>query len=82
MPKAVGLAQDLKKEAEKVGFAVAGISNPDVLRGLPYGKIDYVCVLKTPEEELPKVRSVILMGIYAWDAARACNTHSGTCAVK
>jgi epoxyqueuosine reductase len=65
----VGLAQDLKKEAEKAGFAVAGISNPDALRGLPYGKIDYVGVLKTPEEELQKVRSVILMGIYAWDAA-------------
>lgn len=63
----MGLAQDLKREAEKAGFAVAGISNPDALRGLPYGKIDYVGVLKTPEEELPKVRSVILMGIYAWD---------------
>jgi epoxyqueuosine reductase len=63
----VGLAQDLKREAEKAGFAVAGISNPDALHGLPYGKIDYVGVLKTPEEELQKVRSVILMGIYAWD---------------
>lgn len=40
-----------------------------MLRDLPYGKIDYVGVLKTLEEELPEVRSVILMGIYAWDAA-------------
>jgi len=63
------LAQALKKEAKKAGFAVVGISNPDVLRDLPYGKVDYVGVLKTPEEELPEVRSVILMGIYAWDAA-------------
>jgi epoxyqueuosine reductase len=63
------LSQNLKKEAKKAGFAVLGISSPDVLRDLPYGKIDYVGVLKTPEEELPKVRSVILMGIYAWDAA-------------
>jgi epoxyqueuosine reductase QueG len=65
----MALTQSLKKEAKKAGFAVVGISNPDKLRGLPYGKIDYVGVLKTPEEELPKVRSVILMGIYAWDAA-------------
>lgn len=63
------LAQTLKKEAKKAGFAVVGISNPDVLRDLPYGKVDYVGVLKTPEEELPEVKSVILMGIYAWDAA-------------
>ncbi len=63
------LTQNLKKEAKKAGFAVVGISNPDRLCDLPYGNIDYVGVLKTPEEELPKVRSVILMGIYAWDAA-------------
>lgn len=63
------LARNLKKEAKKAGFVVVGISNPDMLRDLPYRKIDYVGVLKTPEEELPKVRSVILMGIYAWDAA-------------
>jgi len=64
----VTLTQDVKKEAKKAGFAVMGISNPEMLRGLPYGKIDYVGVLKRPEEELPKVKSVILMGIYAWDA--------------
>ena len=63
------LTQDLKKEAMKAGFVVAGISNCDGLRDLPYGKIDYIGVLKTPEEELPEVRSVMLMGIHAWDAA-------------
>jgi epoxyqueuosine reductase QueG len=63
------LTQNVKKEAKKAGFVTIGISNPDELRGLPYGKIDYVGVLKTPEQELPKVKSVILMGIHAWDAA-------------
>jgi hypothetical protein len=47
----------MKKEARKVGFAAVGISNPDRLRDLPYGKIDYVGVLKTPVQELPRVRS-------------------------
>jgi epoxyqueuosine reductase len=63
------LSQNLKKEAKKAGFAVVGISNPDILHDLPYGKIDYVGVLKTPEEEFPKVKSIILMGIHAWDTA-------------
>lgn len=63
------LTQNVKEEAKKAGFAVVGISNPEMLRDLPYGKIDYVGVLKTPEQELPEVRSVILMGIHAWDAA-------------
>lgn len=63
------LTQNVKKEAKKAGFVVVGISNPDGLRDLPYGKIDYVGVLKTPGQELPKVKSVILMGIHAWDAA-------------
>jgi len=61
------LAQNVKEEAKKVGFALAGITNSDMLRDLPYGKIRYIGELKTPEEELPKVKSVILMGFYAWD---------------
>lgn len=62
------LTQNVKKEAKKAGFVVVGISNPEMLRDLPYGKIDYVGVLKRPEEELPQVKSVILMGIHAWDS--------------
>ena len=63
------LTQNVKKEAKKTGFAIVGISNPEMLRDLPHGKIDYVGVLKRPEEELLNTKSVILMGIYAWDAA-------------
>lgn len=63
------LTQGLKKLAKKTGFVAIGISNPDGLRGLPYGKIDRVGVLKTPEQELPEARSVILMAIRAWDTA-------------
>jgi epoxyqueuosine reductase QueG len=61
------LTQDVKKEAEKAGFVAVGVSNLDMLRELPYGKIKYVGVLKTPEEVLPEVKSVVLMGIHAWD---------------
>src|SRR4030067_3511442 len=63
------LTESLKKEAKKTGFVVSGIAKLDTLRDLPYGKIDYVGVLKSPEEELSKVKSVILLGINAWDTA-------------
>jgi epoxyqueuosine reductase len=61
------LTRNVKKEAKKAGFVAVGISNLDMLRKLPYGKIKHVGTLKTPEEALPEVRSVILMGIHAWD---------------
>lgn len=63
------LTQSVKKEAKKTGFVVVGISNLEMLRSLPYGEIDYVGVLKAPDDELSKVKSVILMGIHAWDTA-------------
>jgi len=63
------LTQDLKKEAKKAGFVAVGVSNLNMLRDLPYGKIKYVGVLKTPQVELPEAKSVILMGINAWDTA-------------
>lgn len=65
----MALSQKVKREAKKAGFVAVGISNPNELGDLPYGKIDDIGVLKKPEQELPKVKSVILMGIYAWDAA-------------
>ena len=63
------LAQDLKRKAMEVGFVSSGISNPDMLRGLPYGWISNVANLRSPEEELSTVKSVILMSYYAWDKA-------------
>lgn len=43
------LTESLKKEVKKIGFVVSGIAKLDTLRDLPYGKIDYVGVLKSPE---------------------------------
>ena len=63
------LTQDVKKEAKKAGFVAVGVANLEMLRELPYGKTKYVGTLKTPEEVLPEVKSVVLMGIHAWDPA-------------
>jgi len=65
----LGLTEDLKKKAIEVGFATVGISNPDMLSGLPHGKVWNIYTLRSPEEELPNVKSVILMGYYVWDKA-------------
>ena len=67
--QAMSLAQEVKKKAKEVGFAVVGISNLGLLRDLPYGNIRYIGELPTPEAELPTVKSVIVMGLYAWDIA-------------
>jgi hypothetical protein len=63
----MSLAQEVKKKVKEVGFAVVGISNVGLLRDLPYGNIRYIGELTTPEAELPTVKSVIVMGFYAWD---------------
>jgi len=65
----LGFTEDLKKKAIEVGFATVGVSNPDMLSGLPHGKVWNVYTLSNPEEELPNVKSVILMGYYVWDKA-------------
>ncbi|UCD96337.1 MAG: epoxyqueuosine reductase [Candidatus Bathyarchaeota archaeon] len=61
--------QDLKRKALSVGFISSGVSNPETLRGLPHGWVKDVCNLRSPEEELPNVNSVILLAYYAWDKA-------------
>lgn len=61
------LTEDIKHKAMQVGFVATGISNPDMLRGLPHGWVSTVCNLRSPEEELPAVKSVMLMSYYAWD---------------
>ena len=61
--------QELKKKAIDVGFVSVGVSNPGSLQGLPHGKVHSLYNLYSPEEQLPKVRSVVLLALYVWDKA-------------
>jgi epoxyqueuosine reductase len=61
------LTEQIKKQAIKAGFVCVGITSPERLCGLPHGKVDNVISLRSPEEELKNVNSVILLGLYAWD---------------
>ncbi len=61
------LTEDIKKQALDAGFVLVGIATPAMLRGLPHGWVHTVQNLRTPEEVLPTVKSVVLLAYYAWD---------------
>ncbi len=65
----MSLTRQLKQKAIEAGFVSAGISRPDTLRGLPYGWVGKITNLRSPDELLPTVKSVILMCFNAWDKA-------------
>jgi epoxyqueuosine reductase len=61
------LTEQIKKQAIAAGFVCVGITSPEMLRGLPHGRVSNVISLRSPEEELKNVNSVILLAYYAWD---------------
>ena len=63
------LTDEVKRKAMEVGFVSVGVSSPNRLRGLPHGWISTVVNLRSPEEEMPTVESVVLLSYYAWDKA-------------
>lgn len=63
----VSLTENLKQLAQEVGFASVGISKPEMLSDLPYGPIGKVTTLRSPVQELPEVKSVVLLVFHTWD---------------
>lgn len=61
------LTENLKQLAQEVGFASVGISKPEMLEDLPYGPVGKVTTLKSPVQELPGVKSIILLVFHTWD---------------
>jgi len=61
------LTRALEEKALEVGFAIVGVSSPDMLRDLPYGWVGNISNLCSPEEEMPTVKSVVLMGFKSWN---------------
>lgn len=61
------LTKEIKKQATEAGFVCIGITSPQMLRDLPHGWVGNVINLRSPEEELENVNSVILLGYYTWD---------------
>ncbi len=63
----MNLTKEIKKQAIRAGFVCVGVTSPERLHGLPHGWVGNVINLRTPEEELRNVNSVVLLGYYAWD---------------
>jgi len=63
------LTRDLKQKAIEAGFVSVGVSNPEMLRDLPYGWVGKITRLCSPEEELSTLKSVVLMCFHSWDHA-------------
>lgn len=60
-------SENIKQMALEQGFVEAGITSPDHLGDLPYGWVADVKNLKHPREELPGVKSVLILVLHAWD---------------
>jgi ferredoxin len=67
MMRMTSLTQHLKQLALDVGFASIGVSSPALLDDLPYGPVGQVTTLQSPIQEMPDVKSVILLVFHTWD---------------
>jgi len=61
------LEEQIKKQATNAGFVCVGITSPEILNEAPHGWVGDVINLRSPEEEMKNVNSVILLGYHAWD---------------
>jgi epoxyqueuosine reductase QueG len=66
---AENMTQKIRKLALQNGFKAIGITTPNKLKDLPYGRVADVTELKRPEEVLPQVKSVIVLALHTWDRA-------------
>ncbi len=58
---------EVKEKALKIGFHLVGIIGKDELARLPRGDVSGVHTLVPAEEELPTVKSAIVLGYHIWD---------------
>ncbi|MCX6649208.1 MAG: hypothetical protein NTV61_07450 [Candidatus Bathyarchaeota archaeon] len=57
----------MKEKARSIGFALVGVIGLDQLRRLPTGDVGGVHTLVQAEEELPTVKSAVVVGYHIWD---------------
>jgi epoxyqueuosine reductase len=58
---------EVKEKAREIGFQLAGVVGLDGLKSLPKGDVEGVHTLVCADEELPSVKSVVVLGYYIWD---------------
>ncbi len=58
---------EVKAKAHEIGFQLVGVLGKDALTRLPRGDVSGVHTLVPAEEELPTVRSAVVLGYHIWD---------------
>jgi epoxyqueuosine reductase len=58
---------DIKEKAREIGFQLVGLLSLEALRSLPKGDVEGVHTLVAAEDELPTVKSAIILGYHIWD---------------
>jgi epoxyqueuosine reductase QueG len=58
---------DVKEKAREIGFQLVGVVSLARLKGLPKGDVEGVHTLLRADEELPTVKSAVVLGYYIWD---------------
>jgi epoxyqueuosine reductase QueG len=61
------LTENLKDLAQNRGFADVGITSPEIVKDLSYDWVGKIRKMKSPEEELASVKSIIIMTQRIWD---------------
>lgn len=60
-------SSEVKEKARSIGFSAVGILNIEQLIKLPVGDVEGVHTLVPAVDELPSVKSAIILGYYIWD---------------
>ncbi|MFW9833154.1 MAG: 4Fe-4S double cluster binding domain-containing protein [Candidatus Thorarchaeota archaeon] len=67
MMRMPSLTEKLKQLALEVGFVSIGVTSSALLDDLPYGPVGQITTLRQPIQEMPDVKSVILLTFHIWD---------------
>jgi epoxyqueuosine reductase len=60
-------SSEVKEKARSIGFSAVGIISLESLSNLPAGDVEGVHTLVPAVDELPSVRSAIILGYHIWD---------------
>jgi epoxyqueuosine reductase QueG len=60
-------SREVKERARSIGFSAVGILSLEQLSNLPVGNVEGVHTLVPASDELPSVRSAIVLGYHIWD---------------
>lgn len=61
------VSSEVKEKARSIGFSAVGILSLEKISELPVGNVEGVHTLVKAIDELPSVKSAIILGYHIWD---------------